>query len=225
MIKRIFFDFGGCLDAPGIHTRILFWDAFVAEGIQKPEERAAFQEAYTQADQRMMSTGEAAKLSLQAFNRWNANLIAQSLGLDKELSDRAGDRVTMLMQGYLQQSRGALMSLSEAFELGLISNFTGNLEVILREFDLRKFFDTVTESFYVGASKPDQRIFKAALASQLQPPERCLFVGDNPVNDIAPARALGMKTALIHSPGARKECGADIYLEDLSTLLSLIQRM
>ncbi len=94
MLKRIYFDFGGCLDAPGIHTRTLFWDAFRAELSLPDEARASFQEAYTSADQRMMRTGEAAKMGLRAFNRHNAALIAEAAGLPLPRSLLAADRVT-----------------------------------------------------------------------------------------------------------------------------------
>ncbi len=225
MIQRIFFDFGGCLDAPGIHTRTLFWDAFLAEGLRAKEDRTLFQEAYTAADRRMMSTGEVTKLGLAEFNRWNAVLIAQNLSLDETRAALAGDRVTALMRGYLDRSCEVLQSLQGKYELGVISNFTGNLEVILREFQLRSFFDSVTESFYAGCSKPDPKIFQIALASQKFAPEQCVYVGDNPVNDISPAKKLGWKAVLIHPPGQKRECGADGYVEDLGALLALIQRM
>ncbi len=225
MIQRIFFDFGGCIDAPGIHTRTLFWDAFRAEGLQTKEARPVFQDAYTAADQRMMSTGEASKLGLAEFNRWNALLIAQNLSLDETRAAVAGDRVTSLMRGYLTRSREVMQSLHGKYELGVISNFTGNLEVILREFQLLSFFDSVTESYYAGCSKPDPKIFQIALTSQKCAPEHCVYVGDNPVNDIAPVKKLGWKAVLIHPPGQKKECAADGYVEDLGALLTLIQRM
>ena len=63
-IRSLFFDFGGCIDAPGIHTRTLFWDAFRAAGLMPADQREVFQEAYTAADQRMMETGEAKAMGL-----------------------------------------------------------------------------------------------------------------------------------------------------------------
>lgn len=222
MLKRIFFDFGGCLDAPGIHTRTLFWDAFLAEKLVSEDERTNFQEAYTLADKQMMSTGEAAAMELVPFNQHNALLIAEKIGISKEASIHAGDRVTDLMSGYLNQSREVLEEF-ERYELSVISNFTGNLELIMKEFGLRDFFSSVTESYYAGVSKPDIRIFQAALSKHSHLPNECLYVGDNPVNDIAPARQLGMKTALIHPAGKRRECGASFYVEDLRSLLVEIQ--
>ena len=223
MVKTIFFDFGGCIDAPGIHTRTLFWEAFLAEGVQLPSQRASFQEAYTKADQRMMGTGEACSLRLAEFNRHNSLLIADELGLAAPAAEAAAARVTEQMRGFLQSSREALAPLRGKYELGVISNFTGNLELILREFQLAEFFQSVTESYYVGASKPEPKIFLEALAKQGNPPGNCVYVGDNPVNDIAPAKALGMLAVLIHPPGKRQECGADFYLENLRDLSSWIQ--
>jgi FMN phosphatase YigB (HAD superfamily) len=217
MLSTLYFDFGGCIDAPGIHTRSLFWDAFLAEGHQG--ERSVFQEAYTRADQRMMGSGEAKTMGLAEFNAHNAALIASDLGVSPAGS---GDRVTALMRGYIEHSRSALVGL-KGYELGVISNFTGNLEVILREFALRDLFATVTESFYAGCSKPDPRIFQVALGKR--DPRTCLYIGDNPKNDITPAKALGMTTVLIHPRGKREECGATFYVEDLRDLSSKIQNV
>jgi FMN phosphatase YigB (HAD superfamily) len=223
MLKRVFFDFGGCIDAPGIHTRTLFWEAFLAERLLGEEMRAQFQEAYTEADRRMMGSGEAVAMGLKAFNQHNARLIGQALSLPSAESARAGDRVSGLMSEYLRESREALELFRGQYELSVISNFTGNLELIMQEFRLRDFFGSVTESFYVGASKPDPRIFREALRKHTQAPDECMYVGDNPVNDIAPAKEMGMRAALIHPPGKRRECGADHYVESLRDLFSEIQ--
>jgi HAD superfamily hydrolase (TIGR01509 family) len=220
MLRTLFFDFGGCIDAPGIHTRTLFFDAFVHVELLRPEQRATFQEAYTLADQRMMKTGEAANMDLATFNGHNAKLIGEALGFRG--TESAADHVTQLMRGYIAKSRQAIAPLKKDFELGIISNFTGNLEVIMKEFAIRDLFATVTESYYAKASKPDPAIFRQALAQR--DPATCLYIGDNPVNDIAPAKALGMQTVLIHQPGKKKDCGADFYCEDLAAFASWIQK-
>lgn len=223
-VRTILFDFGGCIDAPGIHTRTLFWRAFTRAGLMEESQRAIFQEAYTLADQRMMASGEAKALALRPFNLLNSELIAEKLGLSVESSRGAGDWVTDQMAGYIAAARPALVELSERMPIGIISNFTGNLEVILEEYSLRKYFSSVTESFYVGCSKPDPRIFHAALAKQSVPAGDCVYVGDNPVNDIAPAKALGLKTVLIFEKDKR-DCGADLYIRTLQELPSQIAKL
>lgn len=222
MLQYLFFDFGGCLDAPGIHTRTLFWEAFApyAEG-----RREEFQDAYGDADKKMMATGIAKSLGLREFNRFQGTLIAQAMKISPGAVHPQCDAITERMEKYLKHSHKALKLLKPRYPLGLISNFTGNLQVILEEQGYSGFFDSVTESFYVGASKPELKIFHEALAKQQFRPEECLYVGDNPVNDIAPAKSLGMKAILIHEPGKRRECGADAYVTDLLELPGLIQRM
>jgi putative hydrolase of the HAD superfamily len=47
----------------------------------------------------------------------------------------------------------------------------------------------------LGHAKPDPEIFRHALRWSGQAAQDCLFVGDDPVNDIAPAASLGFVTA------------------------------
>jgi putative hydrolase of the HAD superfamily len=216
-IRSLLLDFGGCIDAPGIHTRTLFWRAFTREGVIPEGKREIFQEAYTLADRRMMKTGEAKAMGLSAFNRFNARLIGEALGLAAGAGDRPADWVTAEMSRHIEGAKPALQAFAAQLPLGIISNFTGNLEVIMAEFSLRSLFSSVTESFYEGSSKPEMKIFRSALAKQPVPPGECLYVGDNPKNDIEPAKSLGIKTALIYED-SRRECGADAYIRHLSEL-------
>jgi putative hydrolase of the HAD superfamily len=52
---------------------------------------------------------------------------------------------------------------------------------------------TVVSSERAGARKPDARPFLLAAEELGVPPQRCWFVGDHPVNDIAGAHAAGMR--------------------------------
>jgi HAD superfamily hydrolase (TIGR01509 family) len=221
--ETVFFDFGGCIDAPGIHSRTLFWEAFLRAGLLPDGERSAFQEAYTQADHQMMASGEARGMALREFNRHNGALIGKSMGLKPTEGASASDWVTSEMDRYLRESVPVLSELAKRAPLAIISNFTGNLNVILEEYELKQFFGSVSESFYVGSAKPSPKIFRAALAAQGKPAEVCLYVGDNPKNDIEPALALGFRTALIHQVGFKKDCGADFYLENFSDLLTIVK--
>jgi FMN phosphatase YigB (HAD superfamily) len=216
-VRHLVFDFGGCIDAPGIHTRVLFWEAF--RSVCPESQRADFQEAYTQADQQMMKTGEAKELSLQNFNRWNARLIAQELSLSQDAANRAGDSVTARMDQYLRESKVQLEELRNSYPLSIISNFTGNLEVILGEYGLRELFSTVTESYYEGISKPDSRIFLSAQKKIGRAPAELVYVGDNPKNDIEPAKLLGWQAVLI---GDAESPAADAKIQSLRELKEIL---
>ena len=55
--------------------------------------------------------------------------------------------------------------------------------------------ETVLVSAELGSAKPARAIFERALAWSGAEPSECLFSGDDPINDIAPAAAIGMATA------------------------------
>jgi len=61
--------------------------------------------------------------------------------------------------------------------------------------DLHKLTDAIFISEREGLRKPDPALFVRAAEQLGVPPERCLFVGDNPVADILGAAATGMRTA------------------------------
>ena len=52
----------------------------------------------------------------------------------------------------------------------------------------------VTAMENMHACKPNPRYYREILATIGYPPERALMVGDDPANDIAPAKAVGLKT-------------------------------
>lgn len=82
-------------------------------------------------------------------------------------------------------------------KLGLVSNFDGWLREVLRELRLLEYFDVVTISAEFGVSKPDPRIFRAALDHLGVPAGRAVFVGDSPILDIDGARSAGMTAVLL----------------------------
>ncbi len=65
----------------------------------------------------------------------------------------------------------------------------------LQRAGLADVVEQVFVSGELGIAKPESGIFECALAWSEAAPGECLFVGDDPINDIAPAAALGMATA------------------------------
>ena len=76
----------------------------------------------------------------------------------------------------------------------LVSNFYGNINVVLREFELDTLFDSVVESAVVGIRKPDYRIFKLGVEALGLPASEVTVVGDSLANDIVPAGSIGCST-------------------------------
>lgn len=196
--QTLMFDFGGTLDSDGIHSRTLFFDSFVSAGLWSSEERQRFQDAYSFADTKIVSEGLAVRLKLADMNMLLCKLIAGFLGLQNiKKIEHASALITQTNSDSLKEKYSLMKTLSQNFTLGVVSNFSGNLNLILEEFSLREFFSFALDSFDEGVSKPDLAFFHRALAKTHCSPQECVFIGDNIERDIKPAKKLGMKTILV----------------------------
>jgi putative hydrolase of the HAD superfamily len=76
---------------------------------------------------------------------------------------------------------------------GVVSNFDHRLPALLQGLSLRPLLDIVVLPRDVGATKPDARLFHAALARLDVSASQALYVGDDVEHDIAGARAAGLQ--------------------------------
>lgn len=222
-IKWLLFDFGGCLDSDGVHSRTLFFSQFKRFGLINAEDGSnAFQEAYTYSDRLITNRSLMLDSSLAQMNEKMCTIIARRLNIyPSDNIARVAAAITDYQSTYLCRNRKILESFGRSYQLGIVSNFNGNLETILKEFSLRNAFNFVIDSYHVGCSKPDQTIFKLALSKCATQAEHVCFIGDNNERDIIPAKKAGMKTILISSD--LQESTADFTLGSLVELLLLTQ--
>jgi len=87
-----------------------------------------------------------------------------------------------------------LSDLSKRFKLGVIANQSRGTEKRLASRGIRDSFSVILASAELGLSKPDPKIFDAALSEAGCKPEEALMVGDRIDNDISPANAQGWYT-------------------------------
>ncbi len=121
-----------------------------------------------------------------------------------------------------------LKKLSSVYRLGIIANQTSGTVERLCAWGIRDFFDLVLSSAEEGVAKPDLEIFRRALERARCAPEQAVMIGDRPDNDIAPAKAIGMKTIrvrqgytqLMFSTGAADT--PDVYAGSLAETGSLL---
>ena len=99
----------------------------------------------------------------------------------------------------LAHSRDVIVTLKSRFKMGVVSNFYGNLDVILADAKLDRFFDVVADSSRVGIFKPQAGIFEAALEKMHCAPESTAMIGDSLAKDCAPAHKLGMRTVWLRT--------------------------
>jgi len=103
-----------------------------------------------------------------------------------------------------------LERLARRYRLGVVSNFTGNLQPCLEELGLARFFAVLSDSTLVGWSKPDSRIFIHTLAALQVSPQRAWMVGDNFEADIRGAGALGIRTCWLAPSDRAAPPGAEL---------------
>ena len=83
----------------------------------------------------------------------------------------------------------------------LVSNFYGNIAVVLQEFGFEGLFQHIIESAVVGIRKPDPRIFTLGVEALGLTPEEVTVVGDSMDKDIIPAKKAGCHTVWFKGEG------------------------
>lgn len=101
-------------------------------------------------------------------------------------------------------------------KLAVISNWDERLRPLLQRLGLAVYFQEITLSIEVGATKPSPAIFEYTLQKLNLPAEKVLHIGDSQREDYLGPQALGM-TALLVKRAREGEAGPHI----LSSLLQL----
>ena len=110
--------------------------------------------------------------------------------------------------------------LERGLRAGVVSNWSDRLPGLLEGLGLTRYFEVLTVSAIVGHTKPDRRIFEAALARFGVPAGQALHVGDDPLNDLAGARRAGLGALLIDRAGRHPVAEAIRSLEELPDRLA-----
>jgi putative hydrolase of the HAD superfamily len=119
---------------------------------------------------------------------------------------------------------------ARGYRLGLVSNTPWGTPPYLWEkqverFGLTDLLEARAFSSAIGRRKPDPAAFRDVLARLDVAPDQAVFVGDTPEEDIAGARAAGMRTVLLvrgHPPADETSSLPDAVIPALPALLSLL---
>ena len=88
---------------------------------------------------------------------------------------------------------------AHGLKLGLLSNTSRDLDVFVAHHGID--VDAILTSRVHGKSKPHETIFRAVLSRLGVEPAAAVMVGDSPEDDIAGARAVGMRAWLVDRDG------------------------
>ncbi len=109
---------------------------------------------------------------------------------------------------------------SAGLPVRIASNFDARLRAIVAGLpELAAFRQSLIISSEVGFRKPHPAFYQTACASLGLPPDRVLFVGDDPENDVAGPRRAGLRAVRLDRSRDLKT-GANVF-PDLTTLLML----
>jgi putative hydrolase of the HAD superfamily len=123
--------------------------------------------------------------------------------------------VSQTMAG-LEHSREVMAALDGRFKLGVVSNFYGNLDRVLADARLERYFAAVVDSSRVGIFKPEPGIYQDALKKMRAAPAETAMVGDSLTKDCAPAKALGMRTVWLRADSNRALAENEDSLADVT---------
>lgn len=208
-IKGVIFDYGGTIDSRGVHWSEIIWDGYRTAEV--PVSKEQFRDCYVYAERELAKT----RHILPEHNFYDLLLIKMRI----ELGNLADNH--LLPEGYpieekavaiarycydkaresVEEARPTLEYVHERYPMVLVSNFYGNVETVLADFDLAKYFRTIVESAVVGIRKPDPRIFGLGVEALGLQPEEVLVVGDSYKKDIVPAETIGCHVAWLKGKG------------------------
>lgn len=201
--KGYIFDYGGTIDTDGCHWGKMLWHAYQRHNI--PIHEKEFREAYVHGERTLgrvpiIQTDYTFRKTLAIKLRIEFEYL-QDKGLLNANNFNSTSHQTAILDDLYQKvtdttakAREVLLKVKEQAPVVLVSNFYGNLNVVLDEFHLNGIFKDVIESAVVGVRKPDPEIFQLGIKALGLPPEDIALVGDSFDKDILPGKSVGLKT-------------------------------
>ena len=233
-LKGVIFDYGGTIDSRGVHWSEVIWDGYCDAHVAVTKEQ--FRECYVFAERELAKV----RHILPHHNFHDLLLIKMriELGYLAEQGLLNADSIEPLAaqialycyraaRSSVEEARPVLEALYARYPMVLVSNFYGNVESVLADFDLRRYFRDIIESAVVGVRKPDPAIYRLGVEATGFEAKDVLVVGDSFGKDIVPARAVGCQTVWLKGEGwteqEEDESLPDAVITDLAQLLSVVK--
>ncbi len=149
--------------------------------------------------------------SLAALRLECASLLADALALDVSGAEILPSLTDAIAFHAYPDALPALAELTGAgLRLAVVANWDISLRDVLARLGLAGHFEVIVTAAAVGVAKPDPEPFRVTLERLGAAPERCAHVGDDPVTDVAGARAAGLAAVLVDRSGRAPESLADL---------------
>ena len=228
--KLLMFDYGGTLDTNGIHWSEVIWSQYQKENV--PITKEQYRECYVYAERELAKQPiiEPDDIFLdllrKKINIQTLYLVEHKLWSPEEVSRRAiAEHISLRCNNVVQQNidriRPLLRALAEKYRIVLVSNFYGNLNAVLKGYNL-DVFENVVESAVVGIRKPEPQIYRLALEKAVIDSKDAVIIGDSIKNDIIPANTIGCEAYWLQGKGwDNEEKPSDISCNVINDLVEL----
>lgn len=231
IIKGVIFDYGGTIDSRGVHWSEVIWDGYQDARLDIPKEE--FRGCYVYAERELAKVRHILphhnfhdllliKMRIEIGNLVEKGLVeaASVEPCAQHIARYCYDRARQSVE----EARPVLEALYARYPMVLVSNFYGNVESVLADFDLLRYFKHIVESAVVGVRKPDPQIFQLGVDALGLKPGETLVVGDSLRKDILPAQSIGCHVLWLKGKGWTAEEDAQTHpctIKDLSQVLEV----
>ena len=229
--KGILLNYEGTIDTNGQHWGAILWRKFQQHIIGL--DKSVFNRAYTYSENVLAADAIISPshvfidvLTHKITQQFNY-LTGQGYDLDYSKVQTIAQECNNLVHRTLSGTKRILENLSSTFPIVLVSNFYGNLNAVLSEFDIKQYFSDVVESNN-SLTHFNTEIYERGISSLGYAPEECVAVGDSYNRDILPSKAVGCKTVWLNVMGW-EEWGideleiSDAEIGDFSQLPALLE--
>ena len=235
-IKGIIFDYGGTIDTNSRHWAEVLWSQYVKHHI--PVDKCSFREAYVFGERSLAKYPYVRPdhnffdvLLFKCKLQMEYLALHHHLEMDERKLQQYALSVAESSYGYVQEvlktTRPVVETLSKRYKLVLVSNFYGNIQTILSDFKLDRFFADVVESSVVGVRKPDPAIYQLGVDAMGFNASEVLVVGDSFSKDVVPAKKVGCKVVWLKGEGwgneTIDESLPDVIITSLDQLIGNIE--
>ena len=210
-LKAILLDYGGTIDTNGVHWSEIIYDGYITAGVSVSKE--AFRKAYVYAEQYMeknptlVKPEDTFKETLQKKIKLQADYFVQEktpYNISQQVENIA-QYCYQVAKNTTSKAAKTLEVLSRKYSLVLVSNFYGNLQSVVKDFNIHQYFASIVESSVVGIRKPSPEIFRLALQKLAISASEAMVVGDSYKNDMVPAHQLGCLAVWLKGIGWEQE--------------------
>ena len=228
-LKGVIFDYGGTIDSRGVHWSEVIWDGYCDAEVAVTKEQ--FRECYVFAERELAKVRHILPhhnfhdLLLIKMRIELGYLAGQGL-LNADCIEPLAAKIALYCyraaRSSVEEARPVLEALYARYPMVLVSNFYGNVESVLADFDLRRYFRDIIESAVVGVRKPDPKIFQLGVDALGLKPEEVLVIGDSYKKDIVPAESIGCHVAWIKGKGWTADEDAQMHPNIIKNLREIL---